>query len=287
MEFWRYYRIIRRKRWLILLGMLVCVGFVAYHNSTLKPLYVAKTTLMESKGMAQQGTPLFQDLYSRVQQTDVQLQLSNLGQIATSQRVLQDAARMLEDYNISVTPEMILKNTQVKPEKDTSIIGIYVTLENPEDARIAAEVVSTAFKRAYNELNNAAVRQSREFIEAQIESTRLAMEKAQNDLRKFKEENELIMLDQQSLSAIQRLANIKTTIDSTAASSKAASARVKRAESELRGISEFEETAKHVSRNPIWQNLTEELNRLETKRANEMGGPGKTGKGPNHPDILA
>ena len=81
MEFWRYYRIIRRRRWLILLGMAICVGMVAYSNMNSVQSYMGHTTLMEPKGMAQEGIPLYPEQYM---QLDVQLRLSNLSTIASS-----------------------------------------------------------------------------------------------------------------------------------------------------------------------------------------------------------
>ena len=86
MEFWRYYRIIRRRRWLIILGILVCVGAVAMKNYTTQPLYTGRTTLMESKGMSREGIELYRESYL---QLDLQLRLSNLSNIATSQTVLE------------------------------------------------------------------------------------------------------------------------------------------------------------------------------------------------------
>ena len=47
MEFWRYYRIIRRRRWLIILGMVICVSAVAMNNYQSVQMYTGKTTVVE------------------------------------------------------------------------------------------------------------------------------------------------------------------------------------------------------------------------------------------------
>ena len=118
-------------------------------------------------------------------QMDMQLKLSNLGVIATSERVLSNAVSTLSDLGVHETPEQILAATSVQPVKDTNILAVEVTLpardmseeakrSAQEDAKVAADVVAAEFKRAYAELNNRRVKQSREFIEAQLETAKKA-----------------------------------------------------------------------------------------------------------------
>lgn len=287
MEFWRYYRIIRRRRWLIILGMVICVGVVAMHNYTSVPLYTGRTTVVESKSLSSEGTPLFPQVpyYGA---TDVQLRLSNLGMIATSNKVMQDAAEVLSDLGSRYTPEEILRNTKVAPVRDTNILSVEVTLPDPMEAKKAADVVAASMKNVYDDLNNAAVRQSREFIEAQLQTTKNAMVKAQNALRRFKEENEVVMLEQQSVAAIQRLSQVKSELSAATAAYEAASASAAQLEDELRGMPEWQTMNKQTSRDPLWQDLTAQLAKLESERAAQTtAGPGQQRRGPNHPQVQA
>jgi capsular exopolysaccharide synthesis family protein len=201
---------------------------------------------------------------------------------------MQNAANTLNDLNLRYSPEEILKSTKVSPVKDTNIIAIEVTLPDPQEAKIAADVVASALKNVYDDLNNAAVRQSREFIEAQLKTTKEAMIRAQNALRRFKEENEVVQLDQQSSAVIQRMTQVKSELNAAIASYKSASASVERLEEELSVLPKWQVSSKQTSRDPLWQELTTQLVKLESdKAAMTTGGPGQQRRLPNHPQVQA
>lgn len=287
MEFWRYYRIIRRRRWLIILGTLAAVLTVAYVNFNSEPLYLGRTTLMESNSIQKAGVPLFQsDLISS--NLDIQLQLSNLGSIATSQRVLNNAAQTLQDLGMRFTPQQILGATTVSPVRDTNMLAVEVTLPDAKEAKVAADVIAAEFKKVYADLHSASVSQSREFIEAQIASTRRAMVHAQDAVRQYKEENGIVQIDQQLGAAVQRAAQAQTNAAQTEINHRAAAARAEQAEKELAGLPQWENSGKTISRNPIWEKLREQLVDLETRKAAMLTGlPGQSRRGRNHPDVLA
>ncbi|MEN6583103.1 MAG: polysaccharide biosynthesis tyrosine autokinase [Armatimonadota bacterium] len=284
MEFWRYYRIIRRRRWLIILGMVVCIGAVAFKNMTLQPEYTGRTTVMEPDQMSGGGIPLYPEQYL---QTDMQLKLSNLANIATSQKVLQDSAETLGDLNLNFTADEILAHTNVQPVKDTNILAIEVTLPRPGDAKVAADVIAAEFKKVYGELNNASVRQSREFIEAQLTTTRAAMVAAQNAVKKYKEQNGIVQLDQQSSAAVDRLTRAKSDLNTIMAEHQATVARANKLQAELQKLPEWETINKQISRDPQWDSINTQLIALETRKAamlsGESGEPRKLNK---HPEVV-
>lgn len=287
MEFWRYYRLIRSRRWLIILGTLTAVLTVASWNFNSEPEYIGRTTLMESKSIQQMGVPLFQSQMMSVT-PDIQLQLSNLSNIATSQKVLLNAAQTLADLGMKFKPEQILGATNVTPVRDTNILAIEVTLPDAKEAKVAADVIAAEFKKVYAELNNAAVSQSREFIEAQIKTTREAMVKAQNALMRYKEENGIVQIDQQLASTVQKVAEAQFQAAQMDVTHQAAAARARQAEKEVAKLPSWLESGKTISRNPIWERLQEQLIDLETKKTAMLsGGQGQSKRGPNHPDVVA
>lgn len=280
MEFWRYYRIVRRRRWLIILGMVVCVGAVAVNIMLTPPLYTGRTTLMESQGMSSEGTPIYAE--QQMMMMDVQLKLSNLGNIATSQRVLNNAADTLQDLNLSITPQEILSKTKVEPVKDTNILGVEVTMENPQEAKIAADVIAAEFKRVYAEINNSSVRQSREFIEAQLKTTRKAMVKAQTALKNYKEENGIVAIDSQGQAAVQRLTQAKMDLNKAQAEYSVSSARLAKVSNELNSLPAYEISNIQTSRDPMWQQFAQQLAQLENQKADML-----TRRGKKHPDVIS
>ena len=258
--------------------MVICVGAVALNNMSTPQLYTGRTTVMESTGMSTEGTPIYAEQQMMM---DVQLKLSNLGNIATSQRVLGAAADTLRDLNLNYTSEEILGKTLVQPVKDTNILAIEVTLENRDDAKIAADVVAAEFKRVYAEINNSAVKQSREFIEAQLETTRKAMIKAQEALRDYKQKNEIVAIDQQGAAAVQRLTQAKVELNNAQADYNVSSARLAKIDEEFKPLPEYEITTTQTARDPMWQQFAQQLAQLETQKAAML-----TRRGKNHPDVI-
>ena len=289
MEFWRYYRVIRRRRWLIVLGTLAAVLMVAYWNFTSEPRYVGRTTLMESKSIQQAGVPLYQ---SEMMGTtiDLQLQLSNLGNIATSQRVLANAAQTLQDMDMELSPEQVLAATQILPVRDTNILAVEVTLPDAREAKVAADVIAVEFKKVYAELNTDSVRRSREFIEGQIATTRDAMVRAQDAVRRYKEANGVVEINQQLMATVQEMAQAQANAYQAHIAHEAAAQRAKQAAKEvaLMAPERMQDSAKTTSRNPIWQRLSEVLVDAETKKAGMlMGTDGQSRRGKHHPEVMA
>lgn len=287
MEFWRYYRVVRRRRWLIILGTLAAVLAVYSWNSSTEQRYVARTVLTEPSITQRMGVPIFNsEMMSSA--IDLQLQLSNLGNIATSQTVLENAAQALWDLGLKFTPQQILSATSVTPVRDTNFLAIEVTLTDPNDAKVAADVIATEFKKVYADINSASVTESRRFIQQQIVETRANMVKAQDALRRYKEEHGVVQLDQELAATVQRNFQAQTNADQAAVNHQVAAARVQQAQKELSKLPEWEDQGKSIARNPVWERLREQLVDLETRRAAMLiGTPGQSRRGPNHPEVIA
>ena len=167
------------------------------------------------------------------------------------------------------------------------MLAIEVTLTDPMDAKNAADIIASEFKKVYGELNNSAVRQSREFIEGQLDTTRQSLVRGQDALRRFKEASGVTLLDQQSASAIQRLAQAKTDLYGAEGAYQAAKASIDKLNQEMNTLPQDFKSETAIARNPLWQDLTDQLYKLETQKAGMLGGGGRPGRGVNHPDVRA
>jgi uncharacterized protein involved in exopolysaccharide biosynthesis len=171
------------KRWWLPFVCAFAVAFLgflsaAYVNYNSEPMYVGRTTVMESFGSPMEGQP---DHYK--------MRLGDLGNLATSQAVLSNTAQTLSDLGMKFTPQQVLSGTSIMPVKDTNILAIEVTLPDAKEAKVAADVIAAEFKKVYANLKDAPLSQNREFIEAQIRRTREAMIQAQGALDRYKQEN--------------------------------------------------------------------------------------------------
>ena len=107
-------------------------------------MYVGRTTVMERSilagGRTRKQTPAMQ-----------KRRLDTLVELATSQKVLSNAAETLSSLGLRHSPPEILAATTVEPVTGTNIIAIEVTLPDAKDAKIAADVVAAEFKKAFGD----------------------------------------------------------------------------------------------------------------------------------------
>lgn len=133
-------------RWLILVCVFlagVCVyplvvwGLYAATTVTDvgRQMYIGRTTVMEV--MSQPG--------------DRKSSLGELGNLATSQTVLSNAAQTLSE--LGMNPSEVLPGTTVTPVKDTNILSIEVTSTDAKQAKVAADTLGAELKKAYSELH--------------------------------------------------------------------------------------------------------------------------------------
>lgn len=128
--------------WLPLICVLVvtflAVVSVSYINYTTQPMFVGRTTVME-----------LPEARTKDQTRNLETSMGNLANLARSQRVLSNAASTLNDLGMKYSPEQILGATSIEPVKDTSILAIEVTLPDAKEAKVAADVITAAFKQEY------------------------------------------------------------------------------------------------------------------------------------------
>ena len=101
-------------------------------------MYTGRTTLMESLGPPMKGQP---DYYK--------MRLDNLVDLARSSRVLSNTAQTLSELGMKFAPQEVLSNTSVTPVRDTNILAIEVTLPDPKEAKVAADVLAAETKKEY------------------------------------------------------------------------------------------------------------------------------------------
>ena len=128
--------------WLILVcafpAAFAGVFLAAFTSYNTEPLYIGRTVLAESLGPPVPGQPAYYNM-----------RLGNLGNLASSQAVLSNAAQTLNDLGLKFTPEQILSSTSIMPVKDTSFLAIEVTLPDPREAKVAADVIAAELKKEY------------------------------------------------------------------------------------------------------------------------------------------
>lgn len=246
-----------------------------------KPAYIGQVKVMERQP-TQQGVQVFQAGY--VFDPNQQTHLNDLGVIATSERVLGGAARTLAMLNISSNPEELLRTVKVEPVRDSQVLNIEVRSGDRDQAENAADVVASEFQRAYREIMGEPNEKSREFIESQIPVANKELTRIREELRRFKEENGIVELQQQSQLALRRSEDYHVKLADAEVDDGQNTAYLNAVRDQfemVRRMPKFREVSSSVQRNPFYEQLFLELQRAEVERA----ALAET-KDSEHPDLM-
>ncbi|MDI6827502.1 MAG: polysaccharide biosynthesis tyrosine autokinase [Armatimonadota bacterium] len=284
MEIWRYYRILRKRKWLIVTTTLVCILVVGISILLTKTRWEAYTTVME-KRPEQAEVAIYQPPY--IYNYEVQIRLANLAYIAGSQTVLDRTAQTLYELGITSTPEEILRTVVVEPVKNTEILLIKVNSPSQAEAKATADTLAAEFRRFYNDLQRGETTKSRQFIEQRLPIARQEMLEAQAAVRDFKEKNKVVSLNEQSSLLMQRLESIQNQAASARIKADEAKSQMEILRQQLANEPSMRKASEVTMENPIWQELQSSRIKLEIdiQRMREIGG--KTDAHPEMKPLLA
>ncbi|MDY6989111.1 MAG: AAA family ATPase [Thermodesulfobacteriota bacterium] len=121
---------------------------------------------------------------------------------------------------------------QTEAETGTSIINIIATSKDPEEAAKVANTIAQSY-RGFNILErNRQTMEMRGFIEQQLSTTLAQLERAEEDLRAFKEQYEVISLDARAAHILSRLSAAESEYEKVLAEREELSLQLKSVEGE-------------------------------------------------------
>jgi succinoglycan biosynthesis transport protein ExoP len=280
LELWRYYRILRRRKWLIVWGMAICIGVVAYTVWRTPQMFIGRVKVMERQ-QSQLGVQVYGPGYNFDPNLDIHL--NDLGVIATSEKVLQSAARTLSLFNISVNPEYLLSTVKVEPVPNSQILKIEVVSSDREEAEAAADAVASEFQRVYREIKEEPTTNSVKFIKARLPVAEENLKHVRNELRQFKEQNKIVQLGQQSQIAIATASDYRNKLADAEVDQGQNSAYLDTMQKQLeQNPARFREVSSSINRNPFYDNLTQLLQTAQVELADQLAKRGEA-----HPDVIA
>ena len=171
--------------------------------------------------------------------------------------------------------DLLLKNLEVKPSRESDVINIQYTGSDPVFASDAANAFAKAYVDVSVELRTDPARASAEFFEARTRQLREDVEKAQARLSEFQRSHGITITDEHLDMENSRLNELSTQLTTIQGA---------RAESQSRKNQAFTEasTSPDVMQSPVIQQLRTDIARSEAKvqeLTNRLG--------PNHPQLKA
>ena len=216
-----YWRIIRKRRTIVILSTVLFTVFSYLFAliRTPEPLYEATSAVKVEK--ASDFASLLLGTVSWTHWDNVATQAV----IITSFPVMEAAARQMGLIPANVSSVNIRNNNkylrvvtnlksqvQTAQEGNTNIINITATSAKGKDAAKLANTVAEVFRQNNLEERNKKVRETREFIEGQLEVVKGRLREAENNLRNFEESSRLVSIDDQTAAALNRLVNLENEL---------------------------------------------------------------------------
>jgi succinoglycan biosynthesis transport protein ExoP len=259
MELWQFYRILRRRKWLVLMIWLICIAGVTIFNLAQKRMWVGETTVMERVGRDVPVRIFPQDPYPVAREPEIRL--NNLKTIILSETVLR---RAMAGAEFPGTVEELRRVLDVEPIRNTEIISIAARMPNPEEAQRLSGSVAAEFQDFYKELNTQQATEDRKFIEEQIPKARATLEAARDKMRDFQQASEISSNpDEESVLSIRTLLDTQASVATAEGQYKAAVTTFKNVERELLQQEPERVSSTTYTENPDYENQLSAVRSLQ------------------------
>ena len=292
MKFWEIYRVLRKRKWMLLFLVLVSGLSVFVATMGNKKQYVATSQILPSDAALYR--PLLPD-----NRTDGQGgrpdsaasrggQLPNLMSLITSRTV---AERTVQSLGIRVSPDafrsQILVDTAPNPaavsrvDRGTDVVRISVVDVDPGLAVRAANTVASVFQLYYQEISHQEASSNRHFLETQLEASVRKLDVAADDLARFKSANGITSLPEETSAAVSQLTQAKAQRDAALAMYAETQAKLNRVEQQIRTVSPTRVTVEGTTNTAMVKQLETQVATL-TGQMNEA----KAKYSDEHPAVI-
>ena len=213
-----YWRILRKRKGVVFFTTLA-LGFFSFAFANMRkpvPMYSATASVKYEK------TYTFTGLYLETMSWSSG-GLETQAAIIRSYPVMERAAKKLGYIDPNLTSEQIRSDERLmeivlrlqskistEVEGYTNIINITATSYNPDEAQRLANAVAEAYREYNSEEKNKRIIEARRFIEQQLAKKKEELRKAEDAVRKFREEHDLISLDSKTKEVISELSKARS-----------------------------------------------------------------------------
>lgn len=274
MEFWTYYRVLRKRArtmlFVVLAGLIV--GVIAAWPWSQQ--HVASVTLTTSP--AEEGRfvlVLVGDQAQPLPDTTKSLALELIRSRTVAERVVQQ-------LNLDRTPQALRSRLRVT-RREGDLINLSVRDRNPSTAVLLANTFAEVAVSYNQEVNRREAGLARAFIERELEDTRLRLRRAENALDEFKDKHGIVVPSTHINAELATFVDLTAQQRSTVVAEREVAARVAALR---RRLKEFAPTKvdHEVTENPVAQRLRGDLVSLEVQLAIAQATFTK-----DHPNVLS
>lgn len=272
-DFQKYWLVLRR-RWLpavITFGTVTGLGVLL--AVTQEPVYEAEGRVLIKSSQASDLTGLGEGLGQLEALAMQNTPLDTQAEIVRSVPVLEQTIQMLDLRNQEgelLTAEDLAKKLSVSGIRGTDVLSVKY---EDNDAERVAEVINAVIQSYIStniQQNRVEAATARDFIAQQLPRTEAEVRKADEALRRFKEENQVLALEEEAKSAVELLAKLDEQIAQTRAQLMDANARSQSLQSRLQIDSRQAALYSELSQSSSVQDVLLQLQKAQQDLAVEL-----------------
>ena len=286
-DFQKYLQVLQR-RWLPALGVFaVIVTTASMYALSLKPIYRAEGTLLINKTNNTASLTGLGETIGRLETVNIEGNpLETQAKIVTSVPVIQETIKALnlKDENGKPLPTNVLSSSlKVQALKGTDILQISYTAGEPEfAAKLVNRIIDIYISKNIQE-NQSEAASARKFISKQLPDSELAVRQAEQDLRTFKESNNVVVLQQEASNAVNVISKLEEEITKNEAELVAVSSRLQKLRTQTQEVdSRKAVTSSELSAIRGTQDVLIQLQTMESQLSLE-----KSRFSPEHPNVIS
>lgn len=236
-DFQKYWLVLKR-RWLpAVLVFSGTVGLALLAALREVPIYQAEGKVRFKSDRTSALTGLEEER-GRVEVLNFQAEpLETQAEIVKSIPVMTKALEELgltNDDGEPIEPRSLLGRVEVKTVPGTEILRVSSQSDDPEEATVIVNEVIQAYRELNIESNKEEAAAARQFIEEQLPTIERRVLEAEVALQRFKDQNSVVVLDQEALNAVTRLGQLDSEIDQVQATLSDITAQSAQLEGQLR-----------------------------------------------------
>ncbi|MBB5019583.1 chain length determinant protein EpsF [Chitinivorax tropicus] len=289
MTFGQFVTALRARYWVIALCLAVTVGVVTVISLIMPKTYTSTATVLVDTKAADPLTGMTTPALIMPGYMSTQLD------VLTSRTV---AVKVVDKLHLADSPEvriqfqddtrgrgeirywladLLLKKLDARPSRDSNVMEVSFSNENPQFATLLANAFAEAFIETSLDLKVAPARQTAAWFDQQLKGLRNNLEKAQRQLSAYQQEKGIVAIDERLDVENAKLIELSSLVTSAQGQRVEGQSR-QRQLGEVSGAGR--EGLPEIMSSPMVQNLKAELARAETKlaEANER-------LGRNHPQF--
>lgn len=262
-----YWQMLKRHSFATMLVFSSVIGLTAFVTFQQKPVYEAEGKLLLNKG---NGLSSLTGLSEKVGElsglTNTSNPLETEAEIIRSNPIVQKTINQLKLKDKEGKPleiNQFLQNLKVKSVRGTDVIELSYRTTNPKEAADIVNFLMNAYLENNIRTNRAEVSAARVFLSKQLPQIEKRVTEAEITLRKFKDENRVVSLEEEARVGVETVKNLTDEITKATAEMVDARTRTTALQSQLQLTTQQAMELSNLSQSSVVQQVLAEYQKTQ------------------------